>query len=348
MKRIATRLYFVWILTWLFVAFLPTLAAGQSLGISGNRFTVDGTPRFLVFVSYFDAMDVPDANAIADFDQLRAWGVDGIRIFPNWWTWQPFTFAGDTIIAPDGSIRETPFLNMVWYLDRARERGLLVDLSFTGETVSSCTDCAVDFSLNDLTFSAYLNGIQTVASRLSGYRNILFDIQNESNINGPDHRTPLSESQISQIVQAVHSPGVDPSRIVTASVDQNFSTTGVGIRANNSGQDAATWHEPRIQNWWLNTVMWLNQIRSATGKPIYLQEPERLRPPDGDNSSWFTSTGLKRAVKEAKNGCAAAWTFHTSAAFQMNGSSLLNQLQPMERDFLSTFKAATDLETWCQ
>src|SRR6185503_10359605 len=95
-------------------------ASAQDLQVSGNRFMVNGTPRFLVLVSYFDLMDVSGANVYRDFDHFRAWGVDGIRIFPNWYTRNPNTYAGDTLIDPHGNIRESTFWNMVWYLDRAR------------------------------------------------------------------------------------------------------------------------------------------------------------------------------------------------------------------------------------
>jgi hypothetical protein len=61
------------------------LAATLELGIDEEMFTVNGTPQFLVFVSYFDAMDVSATNLHSDFAYLRSKGVDGVRIFPNWW-----------------------------------------------------------------------------------------------------------------------------------------------------------------------------------------------------------------------------------------------------------------------
>jgi hypothetical protein len=41
----------------------PARATDLELAISGNYFTVNGTARFLVFVSYFDALDVKAASA---------------------------------------------------------------------------------------------------------------------------------------------------------------------------------------------------------------------------------------------------------------------------------------------
>jgi len=330
---------------------LPASLSAQTLGISGNRLTVDGQPRYLVFVSYFDGLDVDGGQAIADFDYLRARGVDGIRILPNWLTVHPSTFASDTLIRADGQINEGTFGNLLWYLDRAREHGLLVDLSLTGDTISSWTDPPADAFYNDITFDNYLNGVRRVAERLTGYRNMLFDIQNEANLNGPDHRTAMSDGQIIAIKNAVKS--VDPSRIVTASFSSDIDHNAAAGRANNSQQDVASWHENRDVNYWTGTKARLQQMRNVTSKPIYFQEPERYRnfgPEDnnGDNSWWYTAGGMVEAVREAKKGCAAAWTFHTGAGHYMNGSSWRDRLRGPEIDFINSFKSFLDVTEWCE
>ena len=56
------------------------------LGTSGGAFTVDGAPRFLTFASYFDALDAGSLDA--DLDYLAA-RVNGIRIFADWWDFDP-------------------------------------------------------------------------------------------------------------------------------------------------------------------------------------------------------------------------------------------------------------------
>jgi len=82
---------------------LPATAAAQAtLAVQGDHFTVNGQAKFLTFISYFDGLDA--ANPVSDFQFLRARGVDGVRIFPNWWTTAGSTFAGDTLIRPDGSL----------------------------------------------------------------------------------------------------------------------------------------------------------------------------------------------------------------------------------------------------
>ena len=80
--RLAICTAAVAIATWLSAA--P--AAAQMLSIQGDRFAVNGQQRFLVFITYFDALDVPDGQLDADLGNLHdAVHIDGIRIFPNWW-----------------------------------------------------------------------------------------------------------------------------------------------------------------------------------------------------------------------------------------------------------------------
>jgi hypothetical protein len=75
--------------TIVFMLFPPgsTRVKGTTLeiGINENMFTVNGATKFLVFASYFDAMDVTSTNLHNDFHYLKANHVDGVRILPNWW-----------------------------------------------------------------------------------------------------------------------------------------------------------------------------------------------------------------------------------------------------------------------
>src|SRR5205814_2089568 len=146
---------------------LPHLAAAEVTVKNGdpggnNYFSIDGTPRFLVFVSYFDGFDVPTGNYIDDLNWLRARGVDGIRILANWWvapsdyTAGPLQYSQNTLFLPNGTLRSVARDAMGWYLDRARDAGMVVDLTLTAETVSSN-----QFSggPDDLTFDEYRNAI---------------------------------------------------------------------------------------------------------------------------------------------------------------------------------------------
>jgi hypothetical protein len=101
-ERNAMRSRFTSVLATIAVVLLiPAFAAadcvvapqGTTLRVKGDHFTVNGAPRFLVFVSYFDGVH-RDAHSIVDGGQnlttltkdlcyFQAHGVNGIRVFPN-------------------------------------------------------------------------------------------------------------------------------------------------------------------------------------------------------------------------------------------------------------------------
>jgi hypothetical protein len=127
------------------------------IGISENMFTVNGVSKFLVFASYFDAMDVTSTSLHSDFHYLKANHVDGVRILPNWWdvrqdVWGAFPyptyfFASDNLFASNGTIQSGPLSKFLNVLDIAKQEGLLVDVTFSAESVQS------------ITFNEYANAI---------------------------------------------------------------------------------------------------------------------------------------------------------------------------------------------
>ncbi len=78
---------------WTFCVASPVKAQGPSVATQGDHFAVNGQGRFLLFISYFDAMrragsshdisGVPNGDVDTDFGYLRQLGYDGIRIFPT-------------------------------------------------------------------------------------------------------------------------------------------------------------------------------------------------------------------------------------------------------------------------
>src|SRR5919197_6306988 len=101
-------------------------AAAQQLTVQGDRFAVDGSPRFLTFISYFGALGA--ADVAADLQFLHDVGFDGIRIMPNWRD-------GPKLMRADGSFNPDSLDRLVFVLDRAQSRRLIVDISFNAEQV---------------------------------------------------------------------------------------------------------------------------------------------------------------------------------------------------------------------
>jgi hypothetical protein len=300
-------------------------------------FRVNGEARFLVFVSYFDALDSTAANLRNDFSSLKKRGVDGVRIMPNWWgktsTESPNSYSTRTVISPGGSAINLAKLRSV--LDIARDAGLVVDLSFTAETLRACPKppCpASDRPASPLTTQQLGSALTAIARDLAAhgtaYAHVLFDIQNESNL-WPAADRPLDAGAVAGIVAAVHA--ADPKRVVTASRDQNVSPTETAAFAEAARLDVVTWHEQRLPSWWTHTAAWVGEMRARSGKPIYLQEPEPRR----NNSEW-TLAGIKSNMLAAKESGAAAWCFHTHAGYYLDdGSSWFKHLTPDETAFVT-------------
>lgn len=343
---------------------LPHLAAAQgAIAVrngdpSGNNyFSVNDTPRFLVFVSYFDGLDVPQGSFVDDLNYLRARGVDGIRILANWWeapndyTAGPLQYAQSTLVLPNGTLRSTRRDALGWYIDRAREANMVIDLTLTAENVSSNQ---FGGGPDDLTFNEYRNAILDLVTFLHDRRdrNVILDLQNEGNLNGPcagvfppsnatcrdAGATPFlsyGPSAIAGLVNEIHAR--DPGRIVTV------STSGAATAARDTARDlnfdVNTWHDPRTEFWYQRYPEHLPNLRGT--KAIYLQEPRPLREQTG-----LQPENFRQAVNEAKARGAAAWCFHTKASFHMNGSSLQGKLERVERDFLDTFRSGLDDTPW--
>lgn len=327
-------------------------ATAPVLAIAGERFTVDGRPRFLTVLSYFDALRAASLTADLDFVR-RDLGFDAIRVFPNWWRYErganPCTVASDdTLFDSEGRVRgdsavvleDTPGLKPRGHgsplerlhalLRETRSRGLIVDLSFARETVQG-----------GLTVEAYQRALQRTAFLLRPYRHVLFDLQNERDLDRPAmHLTP---AQVRALRDAVKDPQHgDPNRLVVA------STTGssppiVGDEHNAAGTvgfvktaelDAIAFHDPRGPGWEARVPAVVRELRKA-GKPVYLQEPSRWRvgetnacgrPESADSDS--DPEHFRLALRHARAAGAAAWTFHTQRTFALGASysSLRDQL----------------------
>jgi hypothetical protein len=315
------------------------LAVTLELGIDEEMFTVNGTPRFLVFVSYFDAMDVSATNLHSDFAYLRSKGVDGVRIFPNWWNvpgdeWsnpgQDFLPAPDTLIAANGTLRSASLTKFRSVLDIAKQEGLLVDVSFSIETVEDCASGTCD----SLSLTEYRTGIASVATNLaaagSAYKHVLFDLANEYNKNGPVGTT-FTDAQIRSIRDAVKA--ADPDRIVTASISSGVEPGPAASKATTANLDVIAWHEKRVSGFWNLVDDAILAIQGVNpDPPIYLQEPERLRQ---SNQSWLTKAGFGADVRGAYVNGAAAWCFHNGGSHRMDSSNLQAKLQAEEKAFLT-------------
>jgi hypothetical protein len=321
-------------------------ASAQTLGIAGDRFTIDGAPRFLLMLSYFDGMRAADLDADLAFIR-RTLGFDGIRVFPNWWRYAPErgrcpSPADDTLFAGDGRIRgdgATPsgrLAHLQRLLASARKHGLVVDLSFTRETVPG-----------GMSVASYARALQRTAFLLRAHRHVLFDLQNERDLERPGMY--LTPDEVRELRNAVRDPiDGDPHRIVVASNSGGTAPLAGGGATDPAGSvglaafahlDAVAQHDPRRRGWPEATTALVTALRRS-GRPVYLQEPTRWRlatkacgqAEDGDSDA--DPAHFRTALANARAAGAAAWTFHSQRAFRLDGPSrsLRRQIEALPVD----------------
>jgi hypothetical protein len=294
-------------------------ASAQTLTIQGDRFAIDGKPKFLTFMSYFAAMSAP--NIAQDFRLLRTLGFDGVRIWP-------LLDTGPQLLNGDGTLRSAELARLRFVLDQARIERLVVDVTFTHEHIAGLTPANTKI------------GIMNAAEALRSYDNILFDIQNERNIGD---RRFLSEADVASILAGIKS--IDPKRIVTASnsIGEDSGGRSAADFTARVGLDVTALHESRGANWYTSSFYdrVISDMRS-NGRPAYLQEPNRTRDnrwAANDRADYFL-----QAIANAKHSGAAAWCFHTMVAVDWRDGGpafledRLREFQEPEWTFVTSLK----------
>lgn len=322
-------------------------ASAQELGRQGDRFTVNGVARFLVFVSYFDGvrrvpLDAPSDTTVLDrdLDYFVSRGIAGIRVWAN----TPQS-AAETLMQCDGTLRDAELRRLRVLIGRAAAKGLVVDLTFTRENVRRGQEPC-------LTVPAYAAALAVAAESLADLKTVLFDVQNEWNVRPAEGTRLFSETDVGSLIDAVRA--ADPSRLVTAStsghgearaarVAKGSARAGTGERR----QDVLAYHDPREPGWESATGGVVRRLRAAlqtdppVRMPIYLQEPSRCGFSDCVTAHYVT------AVRQAKRAGAAAWTFHSDPARHLNGpASFASLLRATEHAFLDQLRMALDREAW--
>jgi hypothetical protein len=300
-------------------------AMAPVIGVSRDQFTIDGKARFLVLVSYFDALDANEAVLREDFGNFERHGIDGVRIFANWWDCADMDTCKQpsprTLMDAHGGLRPAQLDRLRHVLALAASHRLVVDLTFTRETVRD--------EGRALDAAGYERGLVAVTRALKDQApHVLFDLQNEVEIHGFENVDRV-RATLRQI---------DPTRLVTA------STGSVDLVRKFDALDAVdvmAFHDPRVRDWWTRTASVVRELKAISQRPIYLQEPTAYqvvgaRPGRDDTDADHFRTAL-RAAREAG---AAAWVFHTRKGFRLDDRSFTAQQEPGEREFLRTLEAS--------
>jgi hypothetical protein len=298
-------------------------ATGFIVGKSGTQFTLDGSPRFLLFVSYFDALRRANAGGTntgdldADFAYLAGHGVDGIRIFPNWRYLQRFCDpeAADVdddqkLFSASGGLNEAMWPVLLRVLAAARSHRLLVDVTFSRETYAE-----------PLPLPIYTQRIVEVAARLKDHArfgHLLFDVQNEFD----QGRQLMTAADAEAIVRALHAPDGDPLRLASASGGSDGIHGGMDFVAFHDGRDRSSWFTRTAIDRHLADI----RAGAGPGLPVYFQEPMPFAPSRCGGIFDGAPDHARQAAVNAMAAGAAAWTFHTRQSFDLATQRLVDWL----------------------
>jgi hypothetical protein len=292
-------------------------SAAPHLGITGAQFTVDGAPRFLVFLSYFDGVRRVAGGVQEDLDYLKT-KVDGIRVFPNWWEYAcPPRSGDDTLFDLQGDIRPAVWQALDTLLAEAGARGLIVDLSFSRESVTD--NGQPRMALDEDAYHRALTTVVGSTKYLKGrHPHVLIDVQNE----WPIHS---DKTRIEALLNALRT--ADPDRVLVASSSGGaYAPVGLDLPL-----VAAAYHDPRERDWFgaATAQRVVDRVRGSLGptvQPIYLQEPMAWGTvcPRQDNDP--DPAHFAAALANARGAGAAAWTLHTRVTFDLKSRSLVSKL----------------------
>jgi hypothetical protein len=292
-------------------------SAAPRLGVQGARFTVDGASRFLVFISYFDGVRRVPGGVGGDLDYLET-RVDGIRVFPNWWDYAcPPRSGADTLFDLQGAIRPAAWQTLDTLLNEAGARGLIVDLSFSRESVTD--NGSPRRALDAEAYQRALTALVGSTTYLKGrHPHVLVDVQNE----WPIHS---DKTRVEALLNALRT--ADPDRVLVASSSGGgYAAVGLGVP-----RMAAAYHDPRERDWYgADTARRIVEgVRGSLGgatQPVYLQEPMPWGTvcPRQDNDP--DPAHFAAALANARAAGAAAWTLHTRVTFDLKSRSLVAKL----------------------
>ena len=354
----------------LFVILLSagTMAQKPHVVVEGDHFYMEGGPRFLIFVSYFDAMrarragpctNINDTSLQCDFKYIKeVLRFDGVRIFVNWWKYVDLAnpadpgdnwYWNDTLFEYTGNLRPGKLDELKTVLDAAGAAGLVVDLTFTRETVCGVAprrgnDCPDDQRMSFANYkTAVLATMSALANESERFSHVVIDLQNEHNLSDRPFQF-LDVGRIAELANAIRAVGGPVGQRLGASTGAPTVEVAGEIAA--AQLNIAEWHDPRVANWFSATEARVAELRTSLGQygvsvPIFLDEPQRWQ--DDSNVE-----DMKIAAQGAKRAGAAAWTFHTRTAFNLTDLSFRRRLEfdPPQAPAMEQLRGAADAVSW--
>jgi hypothetical protein len=144
----------------------PTpIVAGPQIGVSGDKFTINGQKKFLLGVGYFDVL----GWKTSDLDAFQARKFNLVRTFMD------FPAIGRGTFDASGNLDQAKGATVLNFVRAAAARGIIVDVTILSDGVS-----AAPMGWTDL--NAVKNVVRNAVTLLKNEPNVIFDLVNEHNL----------------------------------------------------------------------------------------------------------------------------------------------------------------------
>jgi hypothetical protein len=303
------------------------------LGIEGTRFTLNGTPTFLLGFSYYGALGASEDFIRRDLEDFQRLGFNWLRV---WATWDGFKHSVSAFDL-DGKPREPFFSKLRWLIAECDRRGLVVDVTLSRQNSSNPEANAGQLP----NFDAHLRAVEALCTSFKAHRNWYLDLGNERDVRD---RRYVSAEELKRL--RARARELDPDRIVTASFGgHDLSSKDIREALVEIGADFLARHRPRSVHSPAQTEAesraCLDAMRTL-GRlaPLHDQEPFRRGYTDWQPTAADFVTDLRGAI----TGGAAGWCFHNGSqrgtpneeprrSFDLRTERLWDQLDSEERKF---------------
>jgi predicted amidohydrolase len=304
------------------------------LGITGAKFTLNGTPTFLYGISYYGALGAPEAFVRRDLAEMKEYGFNWIRV---WATWGGF---GSDVSAVDntGKVRE-PFLTKLKAIVAQCDReGMVVDVTLTrGSGVGGVS------RLPNL--EAHRRAVEALVPALEPYRNWYLDLANERDVRDARFVSFEELKELREIARRLN-----PRLLVTASGGGDISRNELREYLQTVHVDFVCPHRPReaaspaaTEAKSREMLAWMQDLGRIV--PLHYQEPFRR-----GYSKWQPNADdFVSDLQGARAGGAAGWCFHNGdqrtgsvhqprRSFDLRTQRLFEQLDSEERQALQKLR----------
>ena len=318
-------------------------AAGVELGVKGAQFTLDGTPAFLLGISYYGALGASRETIENDLARMQQAGFNWMRVWATWGAFENDVSAVDA----QGRARDPYLATLKWLASECDRRGMVLDVTLTrGDATSGPGRVG--------SAAAHMRAVELLVRELAPRRNWYLDLANERNI--ADARF-VDFPELAALRRRVRE--LDPRLLVTASQGGDIARGELRSYLKEVEVDFITPHRPRGADSPAQTEertrSYLSRMRDE-GRvvPVHYQEP--FRRGYGPRVWEPPADGFLADLDAAIAGGAAGWCFHNGdqkdrpegrprRSFDLRDGALFDQLDAEERALcaeLARRRAATE------